>query len=132
MKKQYSSPCMKFTINVKKDGKPYAVVFKDYDRKKKRRIIVISDEEIQKQMEASKDFGVYFHLDKDYHDYSETKKADPIIEAPTETIPVHEEETLADAKKYLASVGIKTYPSMNKAKAIEAAKEKNIQLIIKS
>ena len=100
-----------------------------YDRDKKRRFIDISDEEIQKKMEASVGFGVYFSIDTDYYDTeAEIQQSEPV----TEVKNVKEVETLAEAKKLLTEYGVKTYPAMNKAKAIDAAKTKGIELIIKN
>jgi hypothetical protein len=133
MKKQYSSPCIKFTINLKVDGKSLTVVFPDWDRERKRKFIIVSDEKIQKQLEANEAFNTYFHLDTEYVDIENVPEVEqgaenvkPVV-TDGETLEV---ENLAAAKKYLAGLGIKVYPSMNKAKAIEAAKEKKIQLII--
>lgn len=63
MIKRYSSACVKFTINVKVNGKQTPVVFDRYNQDTKRRFIDISDPEIQKQMEKSADFNVYFCMD---------------------------------------------------------------------
>lgn len=127
MKKRYSSPCMKFTVNIKKDGKQFPVVFPLWDNENRRRFIIIEDEETQNKLEKAAEFGTYFNLD---HGYEDTAEAEEVISEPTN--PQHEVESLADAKKYLAELGVKVYPSMNKAKAIEAAKEKQIELIIKN
>lgn len=177
MKKRYSSPSLKFTVNLKKEGKSFPVVFDQFDRERKRRFVIVADEEIQKQLEGNRDFRVYFTLDADYHDPDyipePVKKVvvEPVKEPETPVMPevpeepvvvpvetetpeepeipetpetpeepetpvldpnVHEEETLPEAKKYLASLGVKTYPSMNKVKAIEAAKSIGIELIIKN
>ncbi len=127
---------MKYTVNLKVDGKPVTIVFTDWDRERKRRFIVISDEKIQKQLEANEAFNTYFQLDYEYHDI---KNVPEVVQAVEEVkvvvvtgIENHEVESLAEAKKYLAGLGIKVYPSMNKAKAIEVAKEKKVQLIIKN
>lgn len=128
MKKRYSSPCMKFAVNIKKDGKQLPIVFPLWENDTRRRYIIVEDEEVQSKMEASPDFGTYFHLDYAFEDTDEA-----LTEVIQETTnPQHEEENLAAAKKYLAELGVKVYPSMNKAKAIEAAKEKQIELIIKN
>ena len=63
MIKRYSSPCVKFAVNVKKDGKSIAVVFDRYNQDDKRRFVLVSDPEIQKQMESKVDFNVYYKLD---------------------------------------------------------------------
>ena len=126
---------MKYTVNIKVDGKPVPIVFTDWDRERKRRFIIISDEKIQKQLEANEAFNTYFHLDAEYPDTENVPDEVYAEEEDEKEVPKGNEkevETLADAKKYLAGLGIKTYPSMNKAKAIESAKEKNIQLIIKN
>ena len=127
MKKRYSSPCIRFTVNIKRNGKQFPITFPLWDNENRRRFVIIEDEEVQKQLESLKDFGIYFHLDSGYLD-TETGQEEVVSEPKN---PAHEVETLADAKKYLSELGVKVYPSMNKAKAIEAAKEKQIELIIK-
>ena len=124
-KKRYSSPCQKFTVNIKKNGKQFPLVFPNWDNDAKRRYIIIEDEEVQKQLESLADFGVYYHLDLGFHE--------EVTETPTEQLMNQvETENLAEAKKYLSGIGIKVYPSMNKAKAAEAAAERNIVLTIKN
>lgn len=61
--KRYSSPCVKFTINVKVDGKQVPIVFDRFNHDDKRRFIEVDKRSIQEQMEKSKDFNVYFKLD---------------------------------------------------------------------
>lgn len=61
--KRYSSPCVKFTVNVKTAGKQIPIVFDRYNHETKRRYIDIADPLIQHLMETSPDFTVYFHLD---------------------------------------------------------------------
>ena len=136
MKKRYSSPCIRFTVNIKKDDKQFPITFPLWDNENRRRFIIIEDEEVQKQLESLKDFGIYFHLDSGYLDMDAVepspgeKKDDEIIK--TDILPAEEYETLADAKRFLASIGVIVYPSMNKAKAISVAQEKGIQLKIKN
>jgi hypothetical protein len=132
MNKRYSSSRLKFTINLKIDGEPLILVFKSFDQAERRRYTIVSDPKIQAALEANKDFNAYFTLDLDYHDESEEV---PVKEhKPTETQKenVKEVQSLAEAKKYLASISVRVYPSMNKGKAIEAAKERGIELIIKN
>jgi hypothetical protein len=127
MKKRYSSPCIRFTVNIKRNGKQFPITFPLWDNENRRRFIIIEDEEVQKQLESLYDFGRYFVLDPGYTD-TDSIQAEAVSAQNNLT---HEVETLAEAKKYLAELGIKVYPSMNKGKAIEAAAEQNIELIIK-
>lgn len=73
--KKYSSSCVKFTVNIKKDGKQTPIVFDRYDPERKRRYIEISDKDIQEQMEKSPDYKVYFSLDQITLDESEKELA---------------------------------------------------------
>lgn len=132
MNKKYSSSRLKFTINLKIDGKSLALVFDSFDQAERRRYIIVSDPKIQAALEANKDFNAYYSLDLDYHDDSEEVAV--IEHKPTETQKenVKEVESLAEAKKFLAGISVKVYPSMNKGKAVEAAKERGIELIIKN
>jgi len=126
---------MKFTINVKVDGKPTAIVFTGKDANRNRRTIEISSSNIQEQMEKSPDFGVYFSLDWEKEIEETTQKEVIVFQDLIEPIipkKAYVAESLADAKKYLTLTGIRTYPSMNKEKAVEAAKESGIELTIKN
>lgn len=127
---------MRFTINVKVDGKPTAIVFAGKDANRNRRTIEISSSNIQEQMEKSPDFGVYFSLDWEKEIEEATEKEVILYHEHTiePIIPkkAYVAESLADAKKYLTLTGIRTYPSMNKEKAVEAAKESGIELTIKN
>lgn len=126
---------MKFTINVKVDGKSTAIVFTGKDANRNRRTIEISSSNIQEQMEKSPDFGVYFSLDWEKEIEETTQKEVIVFQDPIEPIipkKAYVAESLADAKKYLTLTGIRTYPSMNKEKAVEAAKESGIELTIKN
>jgi hypothetical protein len=131
MKKRYSSPCIKFTVNIKKNGKQFPLTFPMWDNERRRRFIDIDNEQVQKQLESLADFGTYFNLDNDYHDPEEEIPVQ-VEEVKEPTVNTHEVETLAEAKKYLSELGVKVFPSMNKVKAIVAAGEKGIVLIIKN
>jgi len=129
MKKRYSSTRLKLTVNIKIDGKPKVIEFDSWDQAEKRRYIVIDDPKIQEALENNPGLTVYYQLDKDYHG----EDVDAVFVEETQiNEEVYEVETLAEAKKYLAENGVRTYPSMNKAKATEAAKELGIKLTIKN
>jgi hypothetical protein len=126
MVKKYSSPAARFTINVKKDGKSYAIDFDNYDPEEKRRWIEISEPEIQKQMEASADFNVYFKCDGVTKWDSpeavmapiplinpEVKKSDEIIE----------KKDLMEAKRWLNSIGVPYNKMKNKDVVVSIAKD---------
>lgn len=86
-------------------------------------------------MEKSPDFGVYFSLDWEKEIEETTQKEVIVFQDLIEPIipkKAYVAESLADAKKYLTLTGIRTYPSMNKEKAVEAAKESGIELTIKN
>jgi hypothetical protein len=61
--KRYSSPCVKFTVNVKLAGKQIQVVFDRYNQETKRRYVDISNGEIQQLMEQCPDYNVYFRCE---------------------------------------------------------------------
>lgn len=85
--KRYSSPSVRFTINVKKNGKQTPLVFDQYSSDYKRRFIVVTDPEIMEQLEKNPDFKVYFHLDQEFD-----------IPDPEEVINANDEESLEEVE----------------------------------
>lgn len=61
--KRYSSSCVKFTANVKINGKQTQIVFDRYNSEQKRRFIDISDLFIQKQLDNDPGLNTYFKCD---------------------------------------------------------------------
>ena len=126
--KRYSSPSVRFTINVKKNGKQTPLVFDQYSSDYKRRFIVVTDPEVMEQLEKSPDFKVYFHLDQEFDipDPEEVINANDEesleeveitdVEDPINEVEEHQEETTddkvkhfsksLDAKKFLNDLGV--------------------------
>jgi hypothetical protein len=145
MIKIYSSPCLKFTVNVKKDGKSFPVVFDRWNAETRRRWIVISDPDIQRQMESLEDFNVYYTLDEIVEEV-----VDPIEEISEEVItpePVIEvdkpldvkksgelalkkvnKKDFVEAKRWLNTLGIPYTYMKNKETLIALAKEQGYAL----
>jgi hypothetical protein len=123
--KRYTSPCARFFIQVKRDGKRVQLSFDGYDTELKKRFFDTSDYEIQKQLEASPDFNVYFHLDSQVWD-------EPIVKEEVVTSIV-EFKTAAEAREWLYKN--KKVPLMemsNKAKIVEIAKGLGFEFTFKT
>lgn len=124
MIKRYSSPANKFTIVVKKDGKPTPLQFLNYDADEKRRYTEVSDPDIQKQLENDSAFNVYFKLDFIVQEEQkvEMKEIEPI--KVEKVFQVKEFDRFMDCKTWLyKEMNIPIYKIANKGVAVELAKE---------
>jgi hypothetical protein len=149
--KTYSS-LGKLSITLKIGDTFKTVKFDGYDPVKKNRTLTTKDPAIQEALENSEAFGQFYAITR------EVKLEDP---APAEDQKAEEEEnedadaepedskeeevpkdpqgdnvkivdTLADAKKWLThELDVRTYPSMQREKAVELALEKGYELVIK-
>lgn len=139
MKKIYSSPAARFTINVKKDGKPLAISFDRYDPDSKRRWIVVEDPEIMEQLDNSKDKDVYFTCDRVVEEeQAETIPPSKLLEFVTEPDPEIEvsnkivKKDLAEGKRWLNSIGVSYSKMKSKAIVINLAREQGYELSFES
>ena len=131
MIKRYSSPAQRFTVNVKKNGKPHAVVFDNYSPDQKRRYIDIKDPELQDQMEKSPDFRVYFRLDQVINDEQVTPQSSE-IEAPESFAPVRKEfKSGVEARTWLNTEhGVSNSKLTNNQKIINEAAQLGFMITI--
>jgi hypothetical protein len=143
MLKKYSSPCVKFTVNVKKDGKQFPIVFDGWNSEQKRRWIVISDPDIQAQMEKLEGFNVFYTLDESWEEETNVIIPDKYIES--NVVPAIEKlkvpggialkviykKDFVEAKRWLTTLGIPLTYMRNKERLIELAKEQGYELILK-
>lgn len=143
--KRYSSPCARFTVNVKADGKQQAIVFDRYNPDEKRRFVDVADKRIQEQMEKSPDFTVYFRLDYVFNDEPEVVET-PIVPIPSieakEVVETQKEEqaenllsskklrasTLTEAKKLINDLGVPFHRLTNKERVIKEASQLGYEL----
>ena len=137
MVKKYSSSCVKFTINVTKDGKSIPIVFDRWDQEYRRRWILISDPVIQAMMEKSPDFNVYFRLDgvvEEEVPIAEIHKIAPKVtetEKPKDLITVRKKDLL-EAKRWLNSFGIAYSRMKNRETVATIAKEQGYNLVFET
>jgi len=128
--KRYSSPCVKFTINVKIDGKMTGIVFDRYNHDDKRRYADISDSCIQEQMEKSSDFNVYFRLDFSISDPD--AEIENIIEAPAKIVVAEakkeEVNPLKEVKIFSAIIKAKEW--INKNHGVAYSKIVNLERLV--
>jgi hypothetical protein len=138
--KRYSSPSVQFTVNVKVDGKQTPLVFNQYSGDYKRRFVIVTDPDIQKQLEKSPDFNVYFHLDYT-REINEEPKEESFEEQDNIQEPVNDQPNIAaltpknfektiDAKKWLNELGIPYNRIATKDKMFEEAKRLGFELTI--
>jgi len=113
MIKRYSSPARKLLFNYKKDGKPKILYFNGYDQERKRCWVIVTDPDIQKQLEEAKDFNVYYELD-----YATD-------EIPQELAPPEKQEFIEvlvgdvmEAKRWLNSKGV-TFNKMKNRETVD-------------
>lgn len=133
MIKRYSSSCVKFTINVKKNGTSYPIVFDNWDPNDKRRWIEISDPDIQEQMEKAPDFNVYFWLDGVTEEPIQEKKEEKVqpeaeIQPTSNKLKPHQSKDLFSAKRWLNQVGVPYNKMKNKETMISLAEEHGYEL----
>lgn len=101
--KRYASPCLKFTENVKVDGKQFPIVFDRFNNDTKRRYVEISDPAIQAQFEKSASFNVYFFLESEVT-ITETEKVEVNhVEVPAPKLPANVKrfKNAKDCKEWL-------------------------------
>lgn len=139
MKKIYSSPAARYTINVKKDGKPKAIVFDRYDPDSKRRWTVIEDPEIIEQLDNNKNLDVYYTCDKIVEDEKVDIPAEKLMEFVMEPQPdapapgnVIVKKDIAEGKRWLNSIGVPYNKMKNKETVINLAKEQGYELSFES
>lgn len=106
MVKVYSSPCIKFTVNVKLGGKSVPIVFDTWDANERRRMVSISDPDVQEKMEKCPDFNVYFKLDG-------IQEVDESVLVPITAAQDHQKtnkemfvKDLMEGKRWLNSLGV--------------------------
>ena len=137
MIKIYSSPAGRFTINIKKNGKPFALSFDNYDSEAKRRWIKVSDPDIIKQLDESKDLNVYFTCDGVIEDENPpvVVKLEDIQELPVIEPKVAariEKKDLLEGKRWLNSIGVPYNKMKNKETVINLAYEQGYELSFES
>jgi hypothetical protein len=126
--KKYSSPCARFYINVKIDKKQTQLSFDGYDTDLRKRTFETNDYEIQKQLEASPDFGLYFHLQEQSWDGEKAEV--PVI---AEVVQDKEFKNSTEARDWLYKVlKVPITEITNKFKMVEKAKELGYNITFKT
>lgn len=115
MIKRYSSPCAKFTINVKVEGIQKAIVFDRYNADEKRRFIDINDKQVMESMEKSPDFNVYFRLDNTISEPEDEAEKELLLEDVNF-------KNNNEAKSFLNLKGVPMHKITNAAKIISEGK----------
>lgn len=133
MLKRYCAKCSKFNIHlVLEDGTSTVLVFEGKDAITKERFADVSDVAIQKALEATSSFGLYFYKSNEFdwmkeEEVSEVEETEEVseTEVPEEEEPEKEVlmfKTGAEAKTWLSQKnGVQSYKLTNKAKMIEEA-----------
>lgn len=133
MIKRYSSPCVRFTVNIKKDGKSFPLTFDCWDPNDKRRYILVSDPVIQKQLESLEDFNVYYRLDGVIEEektvIEESKDSELPKKASLETVV---KKDLMEAKRWLNQCGVSYSKMRSKDTVIVLARELGYELSLES
>lgn len=124
--KRYNTPCARFQIQVKKDNTPVQLSFDGYDADQKRRFLDVTDYDIQRQLEASPDFNVYFFLEAFTWD-------SPVLQPEVKPVKVVEFKNGTEAREWLYKE--KKVPLLelkNKDKMVEIAKGLGYEISFKN
>lgn len=127
MKKTYSSKALRYTVNIKINGKPVAIEFLNYDQEAKRLWFETSDKAIQEQLESNPAFRVYFRLDRSVKEESDNIEVIPEKQDNKKIV-----KNLVAGKEWLNSIGVSYSKMKSKDVVVALASELGYVLIFES